>query len=175
MGINASLGEANTEKTAEDAGALAEYKSWFSGRGYLSAFTSVITDNVAEIDYRLIIGPAIGYHFLQDTRNCLSADIGPTYVREKSGEKTEDSANARISERYVRTTSKTAKWWQSVEYLPDLTHSEKFFLNAELGTEARLNSYLSIKVVAQNNYDNDPAEDKERENFNLIASLSYNF
>ena len=176
LGIDGSYGKTNEEKTAENALAFLVYRHGVTNNLYWSATGSTFVDTVAEVDYRLIIGPAIGYFLFRDIQSSLSVEIGPSYTREKIKNKpTEDYISARIDERFEQVLSETAKVWQSAEYLPDLRDSDNFLLNVEMGAEAALNSYLSLRITAQNKYDNEPADNKKKNDFSLVSSLNYKF
>ena len=176
LGIDGSYGKTNEEKTAENALAFLEYRRAVTDNLYWSATGSTFVDTVAKVDYRLVIGPAAGFFLFKDIQSQLSFEIGPTYTREKiENEPVENYASARVAERYDRVLSKTAKVWQSMEYLPDLRDGHNFLFNAELGAEAALNSSLSLRITARNKYDNEPADNKEENDFSLISSLNYKF
>jgi putative salt-induced outer membrane protein YdiY len=176
LGTEASYGRGDEgEDTANNVRGFLDYKRWFSVRGYWATGTSILSDAVADIDYRLVLGPSVGYYFKRNPRTRLNAEIGPSYIREKIGGEEEDFASARVAERYEHIFSRTAKWWQSAEYLPDLRDGDNFLLNAELGAESALNSYLSLRFMAQNKYDNEPAEEKEKNDFSLVVSLNVKF
>ena len=77
-------------------------------------------DKLAGVDSRLMTGPGLGYYLIKDKTHQLTADISATYIREDLEQaQTDDVFSVRFSERYQRKLSKTASWWESLEYLPN--------------------------------------------------------
>jgi putative salt-induced outer membrane protein YdiY len=63
--------------------------------------------------------------------------------------------------------------WESAEYLPAFDDFQRFLLNAELGTEAAMNTRLSLRIVLQDKYNSDPAPGKKANDVTLIGGLTY--
>jgi hypothetical protein len=84
-----------------------------------------------------------------------------------------DGLSMRLAARHDHTFTETARCWAAVEYLPELDDVGRYLLNTELGTEAALNSTLSLRVVLQDRYDSEPPADLDENDLALIAALVY--
>jgi putative salt-induced outer membrane protein YdiY len=163
---------ARDETTTQNAKAFANYKRTF-GRafGYLDA--SVLHDDIADVDYRAVIGPGAGYFVVSTDIVKLSFETGPSYIMEKVGGVSDDYLAIRFAERVEWKISDTAKTWQQVEYLPRADDFDDYLLTAEVGLEAAVNSSLSLSLVAKDKYDNTPAPGLDENDVTVIAGLIY--
>ncbi len=182
MGIEANYGEntttaedgsENTDKTTQNAKAYANIKRKL-GAPYLYSNNSILHDEIGGIDYRAIIGVGGGLYAVDTDKDKLGIELGLAYIYEKfeSGED-DDGMSLRLAARHDHTFSETAKLWAAVEYLPATDDFADYLLNAEIGTETVLNSKLSLRVVAQDRYDNTPPDGLENNDLSLIAALVY--
>jgi putative salt-induced outer membrane protein YdiY len=183
LGVEANYGETevtttNDTKTMEsnvqNARAFAEYRRLLNERtyGYLNA--EIRNDDIADIDYRLMVGPGIGQYLLKSETQTLGVELGVTYIQEKlAGVDADGYVALRVAEKYELKMSKTSKVWESVEYLPALEDVGRYLLNAELGAEAAMNARLSLRIVAQDKYNSEPAAGKDANDLLLIGGFTY--
>lgn len=164
-----------TETTSENARLFGSARRLLSDRWFAYGDTSLVYDRIALIDYRLILGPGAGYYLLKrDTLN-LSAEVGAAYVWEDVGDVRDDYPALRAAQRFEYKLSETARLWQSAEYIPQMDDTENYLINAEIGVEAKLNSRLNLRLVAQEKYDNQPADDLKKTDLTLIAGIGATF
>ena len=166
-------GAKQTNTTQDVLEGETQYNHLFSERAYALFALSGLKDEIAAIDYRLIAGPGIGYYFVRNETWRLSVEVGVSYLAEDVQGTKDDYFTGRIVQRYERELSETAAVWQSLEYLPELADPENYLLNAEIGARARLNGNLSLRVVAQNRYDNTPGENKKHNDLSVVAGIAY--
>ena len=133
---------------------------------------SALYDDIAKVDYRVILNPGLGAYLVKHDRLTFSVEAGPAYVIEKVDGETDDYLALRLAERIDFTLSPTAKVWQSAEYLPKIDDFDAYLLNAELGVEAALNSRLNLRVVLQDKYNSTPAGGLDKNDVALIAGIS---
>lgn len=184
VGIEANYGETEvvqgsgtnetrrTETNINNARAFAEYRRLLSDRVYAYGKGEVLEDDVADIDYRAMVGPGLGRYFVSSDRQKLSAEGGVTYIQTKQGGETDDTTALRLAERYDVKVSDTSKIWESVEYLPSLEDFSRGLLNAEVGAEAAMSAKLNLRVVIQDKYNSDPAPGKKENDLAVIAGVS---
>ena len=98
-------------------------------------------------------------------------DAGPSYLWEKKAGVADNYWALRIGQRFEYAFSKTAKAWQSAEYLPKAEAWGDYLLNVELGAEAALNSRFHLRLVLQDKYDSTPGEGLKQNNLLLIGGL----
>jgi putative salt-induced outer membrane protein len=175
LGATASYGENDGDKSTERAGAFAEYQRLLTERLYAGLKLEVARDAIADVEYRATISPALGYYFIKSERTQLSGEIGPSFVLEKTGDGTKEYVALRLGERFEHKFNDRAKMWQTAEIFPQVDDVENFIARAELGTEAALNSKLSIRVVVKDEYDNQPAAGRKSNDVAVISSLVYKF
>ena len=175
FGAGGAYGTKDDETNTEKANASIEFSQQLSGRSYVSGIASYEYDGMAELDYRFKIGPGYQYFFIFDDPTKLNGEIGPVYVWEKKGDVKDDYPALRIAERYEGKIYEHVSVWESVEYIPSLTESDDYLINAEAGIGVAINSMVNLKVTAKDNYNNAPAEGKKRNDFSLITSVGVTY
>ncbi len=175
-GIEANYGESQVADTKETT--VDNAKAYFNAKKTLSRVTfsyvdlSVMYDDIAKVDYRTTFGPGLGLYVLKSDARSLLVEAGPAYIWEKVDGVSSDYLAIRVAERFELQLSETANLWQSAEYLPEAEDFENYLLNAEVGIEAAVNSRVSLRLVYQYKYDNQPGEDLEKGDRTLIAGVS---
>jgi putative salt-induced outer membrane protein len=159
--------------TVRNSKGYAKYRYLFTERDYGYLNGELSQDKIADVTYRLIVGPGVGRYFIKSDRNTLGVEGGISYIKDKVNEVEDDRFALRMAEKYEWKISETAKIWQNVEYLPTLDDFDNYLVNGEVGVEAAINTKLSLRVVAQDHYNNRPAADKETNDFILTAGLGY--
>lgn len=162
-----------TERTVNNAKAYANVKKTLSPKTYSYADGKMIYDEIADIDYRAIAGLGLGAYLVKNDKRELSVEAGPSYVWEKVADASDDYLALRFAERYVCQATKTAKLFESLEYLPEASDFDSYLLTGEIGVEAAINDHLSLRVVLQDKYDSTPAPGSERNDLSLIAGLGW--
>jgi putative salt-induced outer membrane protein YdiY len=170
-----------TDKNTDFVRGFGQYNRLFTERFYGYARADAVHDDIANVVYRVALSPGAGYYFIKDSRTTLSGELGPGYVFERTYNQqdntyeTDNYASIRLSERFEHRLSDRARVWQFAEVLPQVDDFENFIINAEVGVEADLTPKLSLRVVAQDTYDNQPAVGRKHNDFKLIAGLNYRF
>lgn len=162
--------------TAQNAKTFANGKRKFN-RNYIFTDDTLLYDDRADIDSRLVIGAGGGRFLVDNSQTKLGVDFGAAYVREdlSNVSKINDSFAYRVSARIDQKMSDTAKVWGSVEYLPMAKDLNDSLLNSEVGAEAALNTRLSLHVVIQDRYDNKPPMDRASNDLLATGSVVYKF
>jgi len=164
------------ERTTQDKSeAAAQYNRFLSEQTYALAGFSALKDRIADIDYRVLLGPGIGRYLVRDDIQTLAIEAGLSHLLEKVSEQRADSPLFRFAQRYTRKLGENAEVWQSLEYLPEVEDFQSYLLNTELGVQARLNGNLGLRMVLKNRYDDTPGRQNKRNDLNLLAGISYRF
>ena len=172
-GIKFGYGETDSETTREDVKADAQYNRLYTERNYAYLNASGLYDDIAQVDYRFLVGPGLGRHFVMTDTTRLSAEAGVSYLAEDQGGVTKSTAVLRIAERFERALSETSKVWQNLEYAPEIDDFESYAINGEIGAQAAMNSTLSLRVVLEDRYNDDPAVGSERNDLIVSAAAVY--
>jgi len=175
FGADATYGENDDEKNAENMRGYGQYNRLFTERffGYLRG--EVFHDDIADIDYRITIGPGVGYYFIKEKNMSLRAEVGPAFVHEKTGDGTDDYLTLRLAERFDWKINDRAKIWQSLEVLPQIDDFDNYLLNAEAGIETSITPKLSLRTYVQDTYDNEPAPGRLKNDVKFVTALAYKF
>ena len=175
LGAQAAYGEVEDEKNADSISGFAQYNRLFSERLYGYGRIDALHDAIADVEYRVTIGPGVGYYFLKSETTSLSAEVGPSFIFEKVGTETDEYLALRIGEKFEHKFSERARMWQMAEILPQVDDWENYIINAEIGAEASLTERLSLRAYVQDTYDNQPAPGRKRNDVKLVSALGYKF
>ena len=171
-----NYGQTNETRAAENVHGFEDYKRLFTDRWYGDFRTDLFHDDIAFIRYRAIFGPAIGYYFIKTDASQLNLDVGASYVRQRlDGDGNVGYATLHVGEHGEHKFSKTARVWEFVEYYPQLTYWHNFLLTAEAGAEAALNAHFNLRVVADDNFNRDPAPGAKENDILLTSQLVYKY
>lgn len=129
-------------------------------------------DTKAKINYRINTGPGIGYYFLRDDIRLLNTETGLVYVFEEMNGNADDYAAFRLAQRFEYKFGEGARVWQSMETVLQFTESHEYFVNAELGAEAKLNARFSLRIVLKDKYDSHPESGIENNDITLTSGIS---
>ncbi len=175
IGGEANYGESTVDEkkdtTVDNAKLFAGAEKNLSERFFASLNGSLAYDNIADVDYRAILGPGLGVYLLRAERTKCSVQAGPSYLLEKVGGERREFTTLQVIERFEHKFSDTAKIWQSLEWLPRLDDFEQYLLNGEIGAEAALTTRLKLRVVLQDKYNSAPPPDRDYNDLTLIAGL----
>ena len=175
-GLN-NWGQTNQTQSTEAIHGFTEYKRLFTERFYGSARVDGFHDDIASIQYRLVVGPAAGYYFIKSDATKLNGEVGPSFIDERLGHENESYVTLRFTERFEHTfnKAKTAKFWEEVDYLPQVDRFANYLLNTEVGVEAALNARFSLRVCADDKFDSEPAAGRKENDILLVSSLVFKY
>jgi len=171
----ADWGRTNESVKASVIHGFSDYKRLFNPRLYGNLHIDALNDEVADISYRVILSPAVGYYFVKNDTSRLSSEIGPGYVTEKQSGYRDDFLTLRVTERGEHAFNKAAKFWEQLDYLPEVMAFGDYLLLAEWGAEAALNTRLSLRVVLRDKYDSQPAPGKKSNDLTLVTALAWKY
>lgn len=177
MGANGTYGENDGEKSAQYAQVFGQYNRLFGPDDRMFGYLRVdgYHDDIADIEYRFIISPGVGYYFIKNAKTSLSGEVGPGWVFEKKGNDTDDYFTIRFAERFEHKFNERVKLWQSVEFLPQVSDFENYIINAEIGVDSAFSKKLSLRVFVQDTYTSRPAEGRDENDVKLVTALAYKF
>ena len=174
-GIEGQYGESRVdgrkETTTENARAFANARRSLTRRTFGALDGTAAYDRIAELDYRLTLGPAYGVFLIMEERTTLTAEIGPAYVWEEVAGERDDYLAARFGERFTHELTETARIWQTLDILPKADDFSDVLLNAELGLEAAVSHRMNMRVTAQHRYDRSPGEGLKRSDLVLMVGI----
>lgn len=175
LGADGTYGEVDSKKNAESVHGFGQYNRLISERAFLYGRVDALRDEIALIDYRVMMSPGAGYYFIKKERTTLSAEVGPGFIYEKQGPDAHGYMTLRVAERFEQKITDWAKLWQSLEYLPQVDRFKNYLVNAEIGIETALSKRLGLRTFAQDSYDNEPAPGRKKNDLKLVTAISVKF
>ncbi len=188
IGASYNYGEAAGDKNVENAKAVAALRRMINDPlyGYLKA--DALNDDIAGIDYRITVGPGLGTYLVKNDRRELGLEAGATWIKEKTTSEEvhvhengdahahsttieDDYFALRVADTFKQTLSPTSRAWQTAEWLPEFSDFSNYLLNAEVGIEADITAGISLRVLAKDSYDSEPAAGREKNDLSVIAGL----
>ena len=168
----AAYGAQEGDTTTQNENLLGNYRRKIEqGFGYLDG--SVLHDDIADVSIRMLAGLGGGYFLSKTDDLTLSAEAGFGYLYEDVASLEDDYVTLRVAQELAWKVSKDARLWQSAEYLPKAQDMGNFLFNAEFGVESAISGSMSLRVVLQDRYDSDPAEDSEENDLALVSALTW--
>lgn len=176
FGASTTYGETDDTTTAANAAGFLQYNRLFSERLFGLVRVDAFHDDVADIAYRLTFSAGAGYYLVKSDKITLSVEAGPGYVLEKYHHQDQhDYATIRFGEKFTWQISKTARLWQSLDYVPKIDDWADYLLTAEIGIATKITESLDLRVVATDNYRSEPAPGRTENDFKLVAGVGYTF
>lgn len=186
LAAEANYGETDDEKSVDNAKIQENIQKSFTSLLYGAVDASAAYDDIADLDYRFILGPAVGLHLVATDPFTLDVEVGPSYVWEKlddsdddaDGESTggkDDYLAIRFAERAAWTISETSKLVQDLEYLPEAEDFDRYLLNASISLETKVAANLVLSVSLEDKYNSEPAAGKDENDLSLVAALGLTF
>jgi putative salt-induced outer membrane protein YdiY len=185
LGANATYGKAKVTAggttvnsvTAQNADAFLQYNQLLNDRLYVYARIEGYHDDIADIHYRVTVGPGMGYYFIKQTNVDFSAEAGPAYISEHLGNQQLDFGTLRVSEKFHWQLSDRARVWETAEIDPDVGDIKNYIVTSEIGVEADLTAAknLSLQVYWDDSFNSRPVPGRQRNDAKFVAALDYKF
>ena len=175
FGMDGSYGENDSIKNNETLHGAGQYNHLFGEHFYGFFNVEGLHDGIADLQYRITLGPGAGYYFLKETNTMLAGELGPGMISQRLGGVDTTYAILRLAERFEHKLNNGARVWEKVEFLPQVNKLENFLVNAEIGAEASLTKTFSLRVTLQDNFINQPAPGRKSNDVKLISGLVYKF
>ena len=173
-GVEWNYGEQGDDATVDNSKGFVNLRHIIRDGFYAYYDTALSRDKIADVTYRLITGPGLGYSVYKTEQTDLAGEGGLSYIGEKVGDKKSDILAVRLAERLNHQFSKTSKLWETVEYLPDTRDwKKKYLVNGEAGIEAAIREEVALRLMYRDTYDSQPAPGRKNNDTALIASVSY--
>jgi hypothetical protein len=182
-GENTPKGSATNNVTDSFLNGFGQWNHLFSPQFYAGLRLSGEHDDIAHLTYRAIVSPLAGYYFIKQTNAFVSAEVGPSYVREDfyntgTDDNVHNYIGLRVGQRAGYTFQSGAKVWEGIEFIPKIKDVNDYLVNFELGVSAPISKALSVTLLLQDTYKNVPpiTNPKTYKNdLKLIAGLTYAF
>jgi len=173
--VEKSDGTKDEEINVQNTQGSAMYRHLLSRRSYAYLNLNALQDEIADIDYRVVLGGGGGYYLIRSETLEFSIEGGPSYIAEEVDGNRDGVFALRAAERLDYQMAEKSRLWETVEYLVSLRDTRDYLLNAEIGAEAALTTTLALRATLQAKYDNTPASGNEEVDLVLTSGVSYRF
>lgn len=176
FGADGAYGEDSGQKNVDTIHAFGQLNHLFSEKFYVYLRANALHDGIADLQYRLTIGPGLGYYLLKETNTTLAFEAGSAFVTERLGNEDNNYATLRLAERFEHKFFEgKARLWQNVEILPQVDDFNNYVVNAVIGIETALSTKFSLQTYLQDNFANQPAAGREKNDLKLVSGIKYKF
>lgn len=175
FGADGTYGETDSKRSAQSAHGFGQYNRLFTDRFFGYARLDASHDAIADIDYRVVLSPGVGYYFIKETKTSLSGEVGPGWIFERKGDEDDNYFTIRFAERFEHKFNDRVRLWQSLEFLPKVEDWTDYILNAEIGLESMLSKTFSLRTYVQDTYQSEPAAGRKKNDLKLVTAIAYKF
>lgn len=182
-----AYGEQNSSQTVNNYKGSFQWNHLFTPHTYSYLRADGLHDYIADINYRLTVGPGAGYYLLKQTNFTLAVEAGVNFEGQSFG--TEASSNnaagsgyqggafatMRLADKLEYKINNHARIWQSVEVLPEVDQWDNYLVNFEVGAEASFTKSFSLKTYLDDNFDSRPAAEHVKNDLKLVTGIAYKF
>jgi putative salt-induced outer membrane protein YdiY len=167
-----NYGETDDLKSVENARAVADYNLLLSPRWYTNVKAEYSYDDVADVVYRVLVGPpGLGHYFIRRERTGLTGEFGVAYLWEKVGGVSRDAPLLRLKQRLDHRLNHAVTLFELVEWTPELEAGNRHLLRAEAGVDSALTRLAHLRVYVLNRYDSRPAQDAAKNDLSFNIAL----
>lgn len=175
LGAGGAYGEQNSSEAINNYQAFGQWNHLFTDRFYGYVRVDGLRDFIADVDYRLTVGPGAGYYLLKETNTTLAVEAGGNFEAQKLGGADQTFATMRLDERFEHKFGDRARLWQNVEIFPQVDKLDNYVVNFEIGIEAAISKTLSLKTCLDDSYANRPAAVHLKNDMKIVAGVAYKF
>ena len=175
LGLGMAYGEQNSVETVNNYKEFGQWNHLFTPRFFSYLRTDGLRDSIANLSYRLTLGPGVGYYLIKGTNTTLALEVGGAYEFQRLGGADQTFMTARLADRFEHKLNDRARLWQSVEILPQVDKLDNYVINFEIGAEAAITKSFSLKTYLDDTYANRPAAGHLKNDAKLVAGVSYKF
>lgn len=172
---DAAYGQNNSVLSQDILHGNAQYNHLFNQRLYGYASADAQHDGIQDLAYQVSLSPGAGYYFIKTLATQVVGEIGPGIITERRGQDNETYMTLRLAEHWDQKIGASAKCWEKVELLPEVTKFDNYIMNAEVGLESPLYKNLSLQVTLDDAYVNEPAADRTSNDVRLVSGIVYKF
>lgn len=174
--VKGAYGEQSSVPNVDNYEGSLQWNHLFTDRVYGYLRGDGLHDYIANVDYRITIGPGLGYYLLKETNLTLSVEGGVSDEEQSLGDGTaENFATLRAADKFEYKINGHARFWQNFEILPEVDRWDNYVANFEIGAETSFTKSWSLKTYLDDNYNNRPALEHLKNDVKLVAGVAYKF
>ncbi len=169
--------EDNGETTEDEYEIYAQYDRFLTKQLFTGVRTEYESDDIDELDYRLSVGPFVGYQFYEKKTLNLSSRIGLEYITEEyaNGDSEDETAFSWGVNYDQKIIDETLQLFYKHELSTPFDDTEGFLFDAETGVRFPIAKVLVGSAQVDFDWDNDPAPGVEEGDTKYSLKLGYEF
>jgi putative salt-induced outer membrane protein len=125
--------------------------------GFLTA--NYLKDKFSGYDYRVNLGPGLGYSFMETKEHQLKGLMAFLYSHDKfsEGDKSKDSyVSGKAALNYIWKISENLLFQENADYQVSFEDKDRYFINSETGFKVKINGAVSLGVTYTVAYQHKP-------------------
>ena len=151
-----------------------DYNHMINKKLYANMGINYLKDELSDYDYRLNIGPGLGYKLIEDEVQTVDTQGGLDYAYDKYKSGTKDNYLAGRTElNYKYKFSPNLDFKQMISYLASFEDTNKYFVVSDSAFEVNMTKNLSLGVSYNMDYTNQTQKEKLDKKF--LTSLIVDF
>ncbi len=151
-----------------------DYNHMINEKLYSYMGINYIKDELSDYDYRLDIGPGLGYKILEDEIQTVDIQGGLDYAYDKYKDGSKDAYVAGKTElNYKYRFNKNVEFKQMLSYLGSFEDSQKYFAVSDSAIGVKMTQNLSLGISYNLDYTN--KTEKEKLDKKFLTSLIVDF
>jgi putative salt-induced outer membrane protein YdiY len=148
----------------------------YTPRWYVYSLGSAGYDRIRKIDYRMEVGPGIGYHLIKITNFVFNTEAGIDYQSQHLKDDTRpDLFFYRLAENSTWQLNKKLTLDEKFEYMPRVEKLEEYKLRFESNLRYGLGSNLSLVLTVLDLFESRPAAGVSQNDLQVRSSLGVKF
>ncbi len=175
VGTGATYAKTAGVKTAQQVATYGFYNYDISERAYAGVRIDGFHDTIADLDYRVTVGPHFGYRVIDTDRTQLKLEAGPGYTFEKQSGISDTYMAYRFGESLEHQFNDTFKVFQSFNYTGSFDDSDDYLMINKVGFDAALWSGWAWTSSYVHTYDNTPAAGLKDTDTAIVSGLKWTF
>ncbi len=177
-------GEYNLGQTATEGGSkrdleqgrlMANSRRRWTGPYYGAVDAALSYDPIADVDYRVTLGPALGADVAASPTARASVETGPGALWERVNGNGHRFVTLRVAQHFEWRMDRRSRLWQRFEWTGELVNPANFLVLFEIGVEASITERTRLRTSLQDRYDSTPAPEARRNDLALATGLAWSF
>jgi len=164
-------------KTEDRYMAYAEYDRFINEKLYAGARLSYESDDIADLDSRIKVGPYVGYQYFESEELNLSTRLGLDFIATEfeSGDKEENAAISWGVDYDQKVVEDTLQIFYKHDVSLPVDDTEAFLYNGEAGVRFPIAKILTGSAQVDFDWNNSPADGVQEDDTTYSLKLGYEF
>lgn len=172
LNADGDYGESEGKKNLERLSGESQFNYNWGRKSFWFVVGTANHDDMASLDYRLVVSPGMGYKIISTDKPNLSVEIGPAYMAEQYRNESGDGYIAiRLGQKLEYIINQYSKVTQQCYFLTNVSNIEDTIIHAEIAVESVLTKRLNLRITLKDDFVNRPGAEAEKNDLYLISSL----